>query len=158
MPRHEKQIFQHLQVKEVESFLPLYSAVHQWKTGPARVQLPFFPNYLFVHIANEERRQVLELSGVRGIVGSGSKPMPLPDSDIACLRQSIAAGWAEPHPYLNVGMQVRVIRGPFAGIEGLLVRKKSVMKVVLSIDLIMKSLAVEVSSADIEPVRAYKVA
>lgn len=158
VPRHEKQICQHLQMKEVSSFLPLYTAVHQWKTGPARVELPLFPNYLFVHITNEERHKVLSLSGVRGIVGSGSKPAPLPDSDIACLRQSLEAGWIEPHPYLKVGTQVRIVRGPLAGVEGVLIRRKSVMKVVLSIDLIMKSLAVEVSSADLEPVQASKIA
>jgi transcription antitermination factor NusG len=59
---------------------------------------------------------------------------------------------------LKVGTQVRIIRGPLAGVEGVLIRRKSVMKVVLSIDLIMKSLAVEVSSADLEPVQASKIA
>lgn len=157
VPRHEKQVYHHLQMKEVESFLPLYSAVHHWRTGPARVELPLFPNYLFVHITNSERRRVLELTGVRGIVGSRSTPVPLPDSEIACLRQSLEAGWIEPHPYLRVGMQVRIVRGPLAGIEGLLVRQKSVMKVVLSIDLIGKSIAVEVSRAELEPVPPHKL-
>lgn len=156
--RHEKQIYQYLQMKEVDSFLPLYSAVHQWKTGPTRVELPLFPNYLFVHITNYERRKVLELSGVRGIVGTGSTPVALPDNEIACLRQSLEAGWIEPHPYLKVGMQVRIVRGPLTGIEGLLIRKKSVLKLILSINLIMKSLAVEVNPADVEPVSASQIA
>ena len=59
-PRHEKQVAQHLQYKFVDHFLPLYEVVHQWKTGPARVQLPLFPGYLFVHIGAAERRRVIE--------------------------------------------------------------------------------------------------
>jgi transcription antitermination factor NusG len=157
-PRHEKQVFQHLKLKEVDCFLPLYQAVHNWKTGPARVELPLFPNYLFVHIDESERRKVIELPSVHSIVGNGSKPVRLPDSDIECLRQSMATGCVQPHPYLKVGMQVRVTRGPLEGFEGLLVRTKGAVKVVLSIDLIMKSLAVEVNSSDIEPIQTSQIA
>jgi hypothetical protein len=80
----------------------------------------------------------------------------LPDDEIVQLRQSIAWGHLEPHPYLRVGSRVRVTRGPLAGAEGVLVRKKGVLKIVLSVEAIMKSVAVEVSSSDVRPIEASK--
>ena len=153
-PRHEKQVCYQLQTKSVECFLPLYQVTNQWKTGPARVSLPLFPSYLFVHIDPGERRRVLEVSSVVSIVGSGSHPLPLPDSEIMQLRQSVAFAQVEPHPYLKVGTLVRVARGPLLGIEGVLARKKNALKLIVSVEMIMKSLAIEVSVYDVEPVRA----
>jgi transcription antitermination factor NusG len=152
-PRHEKQVCNQNQKQSVECFLPLYDVVNQWKTGPARVSLPLFPNYLFVCIAAGERRKVLEVSSVVSIVGSGSRPLPVPDSEITQLRQSVAFGRVEPHPYLKVGSRVRVVRGPLLGVEGVLVRKKNVLKLVLSVEVIMHSLAIELSVYDVEPVQ-----
>jgi transcription antitermination factor NusG len=152
-PRHEKQVAQQLRYRAVDYFLPLYVAVHQWKTGPARVELPLFPGYLFVHIGPLERRRVIELPGVVSIVGGRLGAQPLAEAEIEQLRRSVESGRVEPHPYLKVGANVRVVSGPLTGTEGLLIRKKGVTKVVLSIDAIMKSVAVEIAACDVEAIR-----
>lgn len=150
-PRHEKQVSQQLQQRSVECFLPLYESVRRWKTGPVRIQLPLFPSYLFIHLEVQERRKVIDLPSVVSIVGNRSGPATLPDSEIEQLRQSVATGQAQPHRYLTAGTRVRIIRGALTGGEGILVRKKGCLKVVISVHLLMQSVAVEVDACDVEP-------
>lgn len=152
--RHEKRVSQQLERKSVEHFLPLYEAVHRWKDRRARVQLPLFPGYLFVRIPLAQRMQVLEVPSVVRMVGFQGVPAALPDEEILSLRSGLAGNLrVEPHPYLKIGRRVRVIRGPLAGREGILVRKKDRLRLVISIDLIMRSMAVEVDAADVEALR-----
>ena len=154
LPRHEKQVSKQLEQRFVECFLPLYGTVRRWKTGPTRVSLPLFPGYVFVHVADFERRRVFELPSVLHIVGSRSGPISLPDIEIEKLRQTIASGLAEPHAYLKIGARVRIINGPLTGIEGILKRKQGTMKVVLSVEMIKQSVAVSVCPFDVEPCSA----
>jgi transcription antitermination factor NusG len=150
--RHEKQVAQQLERKSVEYFLPLYEAVHHWKDRRVTVQLPLFPGYVFVHIPLAQRLKVLELPSVVRMIGFQGVPAALPDEEIVSLRGGLAGNLrAEPHPYLKVGRRVRVVHGPLAGREGILVRKKDRLRLVISIDLIMRSMAVEVDAADVEP-------
>ena len=151
--RHEKRVSEQLQLRQVESFLPLYDAVHRWKDRRVHLQLPLFPGYVFVHIAPSDRLRVLELPSVVRMVGFNGQPAALADEEIVSLRDGLAGQLrAEPHPYLKVGRRVRVRRGPLAGRDGILLRKKDKLRLVLSIDLIQRSVAVEVDAADIEPV------
>jgi len=152
--RHEKQVARQLEEKAVESFLPLYEAVHRWKDRRARVQLPLFPGYVFVRLPLRERLKVLEIPSVVRLVGFNGKPAPLLEHEIETLR----SGWerllsAEPHPFLKVGQKVRITAGPLAGLEGILIQKKQNLRVVLSINLIMRSIVVDVDSGDIHPVQ-----
>lgn len=151
LPRHEKQIRHQLEHRSVESFLPLYESVRRWKTGPARVSLPLFPGYLFARVNDLERRRVIELPSVLKIVGNRFGPSPLPDEQIEVLRRAVESGMAEPHRYLNVGSRVQIVRGPLSGAQGVLLRKKGCLKVVLSVETIMQSVAVELNSCDVEP-------
>ena len=152
--RHEKRVSEQLERKSVEHFLPLYEAVHNWKDRRVRVQLPLFPGYLFVRIPLACRMQVLEVPSVVRMVGFQGSPAALPDDDIVALRNGLSGNLrVEPHPYLKVGKRVRVVRGPLAGREGILVRKKDRLRLVISIDLIMRSMAVEVDAADVEALR-----
>jgi transcription antitermination factor NusG len=152
--RHEKRVSQQLERKAIDHFLPLYETVHRWKDRRVRVQLPLFPGYLFVRISPAERLKVLEVPSVVRMVGFHGTPAILPDEEIVSLRNSLEGNLRiEPHPYLKVGRRVRVARGPLAGREGILVRKKDCLRLVISIDLIMRSMAVEVDSADVEPLR-----
>jgi transcription antitermination factor NusG len=106
-----------------------------------------------VHIALRDRLQVLQLPGVVQLVSFGGKPAALPDAEIEALRNGLAGNLcAEPHPYLTVGRRVRVRAGSVAGLEGILLRRKQKFRVVLSIQLIQRSVAIEVDEADIEPV------
>lgn len=152
--RHEKRIAARLQSAELETFLPVHRAVHRWKNGVnAQVDLPLFPSYLFVRIPVSERLRVLREPGVISIAASSLAPTPIPDDEISQLRVAAASVKAQPHPYLAVGERVRVIAGPVAGLEGILVRKKHELRVVVSIEIILRSITVEVSEFEIEPVR-----
>jgi len=150
--RHEKKVADQLSGKNVTFFLPLYHADHRWKDRVARLDLPLFPGYLFVQIPLVERLKVLEVPGVVRLVSSGSHPVPLDDTEINIMRQGLSDQVrAVPHPYLKVGNRVVLKSGPLAGLEGILVRKKVSWRVVISVDLIMRSVAVDVSALDIEP-------
>ena len=151
--RHEKRVAEQLSGKGISYFLPLYEAEHRWKDRLARVQLPLFPGYLFVQVPLRERLKVLEVPGVVRLVSAGGDPVPLDDSEINILRQGLTSMLkAEPHPYLKVGTRVRVRVGALAGLEGILVRLKDRYRVVISVDLIMRSISVEISLADVEPI------
>jgi len=131
--------------------LPLYTARHGWKNRcAAKLELPLFPNYLFVRIDRYERVRVLEVPGVLSLVGFRRTPAPLPDFEIDALRSSVGKGTIEPHPFLVIGERVRIKRGPMAGMEGVLLRKKNNFRVVLALDVIMKCIAVEVAADDLE--------
>jgi transcription antitermination factor NusG len=150
--RHEKRVEEHLKRKSVETLLPIYETVRRWKNGRHRVQFPLFPGYEFVRIALKDRLEVMKVPGVVRLVGFDGKPTPLPDEEMEGLRRGLAAGvGARPHPYLTVGRRVRVVSGPLQGMRGILVRRKSQLRVVISLELIMRSMIADVDIADIRP-------
>jgi transcription termination/antitermination protein NusG len=151
--RHEKRVADQLSGKNVDFFLPLYTAKHRWSDRTTNVEIPLFPGYLFVRIDLKERLKVLEVPGVLRFVSSGASAIPLDDSEINILRQGLAARLkAEPHPYLKVGTRVRVKAGPLAGLEGVVERSKDSWKLIISLHLIMRSISVEISATDVEAV------
>ena len=150
--RHEKVVARQLQDRSIETFLPLYRTWHRWKDRRKLVELPLFPSYVFVRIEAQNRLLVLQVPGVVTLVSFNSEPAALPEKEIDALRNGLENDvHAEPHPYLRVGRKVRVMRGPMAGAEGILSRKKDKCRVVISIDVLMRSIAVEVDGADVEP-------
>ncbi len=151
--RHEKQVAAQLQQRNIEFFLPLYVSVRRWKDRRVKLQLPLFPSYLFVHTPLERRFEVLNLPGAVRFVAFNGRPAALSSADLLKLRVGLAEGIsAQPHPYLKVGWRVRLRSGPLAGTEGILLRHKDHFRLVVSIDLIMRSVAVEVDAADVEPI------
>lgn len=152
-PRHEKRVEEHFRVREIESFLPLCRIRREWKDGSkVTVQIPLFPNYIFVHIERSERVPVLEVPGVLSIVGGGRESMSISGSYIYGLQEGLRQGKIEPHSHLTAGMRVRIRSGVMAGMEGILLRKRSDLRVVLTLQMIMKSIKVEVEMDEIEPV------
>ena len=152
--RHEKVVSEALEQRKVEHFLPLYETVRQWKNGRFKVQLPLFPGYLFVHIALRNRLRVLQVAGVVRLVGFQGVPAALPAAELAIIRNALQKGIeAEPHRYLKVGQRVRVTSGPMEGLEGILLRRRGRPRVVVSVDLIMRSVALDIDAAEIEPVK-----
>ena len=148
---HEKRVALQLAQRSVEHFLPLYQSVRRWKDRRTKLQLPLFPGYVFVRLSLRDRLKVLEVPGVAWLVSFNSKPAVLPDSEIEALRTSLSVQLrAQPHPFLTVGRRVRIKRGPLVGVEGILVRKKNALRMVLSINLIMRSASVEVEAGDVE--------
>lgn len=151
---HEKRIAAELQARAVENFLPLYRSVRRWKDRRVSLDLPLFPGYVFARLAIRDRLPVVQVPGVVRLVGFGGVPAALPEGQMEILRASLDRGLcAEPHPFQAVGQRVRISRGPLAGLEGVLRRKKNNYRFVLSIDLIQRSFAVEVDSADVQPLR-----
>jgi transcription antitermination factor NusG len=149
--RHEKRVSELLLNREIETVLPLYKVGRQWKKrAPVVLELPLFPCYLFVNIPREARGLVLGVPGVLSIVGSPHEPWPLRTSEVEALRLGIKMGMVEPHPYLKVGEKVRIKNGPMSGIEGILTRRKNGPRFVLTLDVIMRSVVVEVDVTDIE--------
>ena len=150
--QHEKRVAAELGMREVEHFLPLYSSVRRWKDRRVTLELPLFPGYVFVRLALRERLRVVQIPSVVRLVGFNGLPTALPDEEMEILRTGICQSLrAEPHPFLTVGRRVRIIRGPFAGLEGVVKRKKSGMRVVVSLELIQRSVAVDVDAADVLP-------
>ena len=153
LPRHEKRVAQHLRTREIEHFVPLYRAHRRWNDGSrVTLDLPLFPGYVFVRIPISVRFRVLDIPGVVYIVeGIGKEPAVLPEADIDVLRNGLVQCNAVPHPYLTAGQRAIIRSGPLAGMEGIVVRTKSGCRVVLTLDLIRESIAVEVGSEDLEP-------
>jgi transcription antitermination factor NusG len=152
-PRHEKRVDQHLGMREIEHYLPLYRTQRKWSDGSrVTLDLPLFPGYIFVRIKRTQRVRVLEVPGVVAVVGgTGGEPAYLPEADIEALRSGLPLCRVEPHPLLKVGQRARIRAGAFAGMEGIVVRKKNSFRVVLTLDTIMQSFAVEVDGGDLEP-------
>ena len=151
--RHEKAAVRQLELRGVESFLPLYRARHQWRNRTTvEVELPLFPGYLFVRIQPQQRAVTLGTPSILKLVGAGFKATPIGDAVIEGLRVAAAQDTAEPYPFIKIGSRVRVIRGSLAGVEGLLVQKKQSCRFILSADLIMQAMSVEIDAADLEPI------
>lgn len=149
--RHEKRVAEHLQRIGVESYLALYTATRQWNQRRAQVDLPLFPGYVFVRIALVERVRVLSAPGVAYLVGTRGEPAPLADGEIEPLRDCLSHSLrAEPIPYLSAGSRVRVVAGPLSGLEGVIVRRDGGTRFVVSIDLIMRAIAINVDGLDLE--------
>jgi transcription antitermination factor NusG len=153
-PRHEKRVDQYLSLRGIEHYLPLYHPRRRWADGSiVTLDLPLFPGYIFVRIDRRERVRVLEVPGVLTVVsGPGCKPAPLPEAEIEALRAGLHLRRAEPHPLLSVGQRARIRSGALAGMEGVVVRQKGSLRVVLTVDLILQSVAVEVDGTELEPI------
>jgi transcription antitermination factor NusG len=151
--KHEKLVAAELGARAVEHFLPLYSSVRRWKDRRVRLDLPLFPGYVFVRLALRDKLRVLQIPAVARLVGFNGQPAALSDDEMEVLQRGLTAQLqAEPHPYLAVGRRVRVVSGPLTGLEGIIVRKKNRFRFVISLNLIMRSVSVELDDADIVPV------
>lgn len=151
-PRHEKRVVEHLAMREIEHYLPLYRSSRKWSDGSrVTLNLPLFPGYLFVRIQRAQRVRVLEVPGVVTVVGgTGGEPASLPEGEIDALRSGLSERNAQPHPLLKVGQRARIRCGAFTGMEGVVERMKYSVRVVLTMDSIQQSFAVEVDSEDLE--------
>jgi len=151
--QHEKRVAQQMKEHAIERFLPLYEAVHRWKDRRKRVQLALFPSYVFARLALRNRLELLQIPGVVRLVGFNGRPVPLAEAEVESLRHALIEGvCAEPHPYLCAGRRVRITAGPLTGREGILKRWKGNLRVVLSTELIQRSISVEIDASSVVPV------
>jgi transcription antitermination factor NusG len=149
---HEKSVARQLAQRDLETFLPLYETLRRWRNRcQVKVERPLFANYVFVHIDPRQRVRVLEVPGVIALVGFGRNLAPLPDLEIEALRSGLDRTRIEPHPYVAIGERVRIRTGVMIGLEGVLVRNGNNSRVVLTLEAIKMSVAVEIDSFNLEP-------
>ena len=148
----EGRVAAHLEAKGVPNFLPAREEVHQWKDRKRKIAIPLFPGYLFVRLAeNCSRLPILQTPGVASIVGQGATPEPIPESEIEAVRLVLASRErCLAHPFLKEGSWVQVTRGPLKGVEGFLLRIKSLARVVISVNALSQAVAVEVDARAVE--------
>jgi transcription antitermination factor NusG len=151
-PQHEKSAERALAFQGLEGFLPCYRSRRHWTDRVKEIELPLFPGYLFCRIGLEERLKVLTSPGVVAIVSFGGRPAPVSPEEISALRRLAGSNTRlQPWPYLKAGQRVRIERGPLGGLEGILVRSKDFWRVVVSVDLLRRSVAVEIDREAIAP-------
>lgn len=134
----------------IEPLLPTVKRLSQWKDRKKEVEVPLFSGYCFVRFAQQEKLPVQQVAGVVEIVGSGSRPEPIPEEEIDALRRLMTSVLPyDPHPYLYEGMKVEVVRGPLQGIHGILLRKEKRHRLVIGVHLIRQAAAVEIDVNDV---------
>jgi transcription antitermination factor NusG len=144
-PRHEKVVGAALSMKDLEAFVPLHRATRHWSDRDKRVDLPLFPGYAFCRFGVAERGHVLRTPGVRSIVGNGRTALAVDDAEIARLQTVVDSGLSvQPWAFLEEGDKARVECGPLRGVEGVVVRQKNRDRMVVSITLLQRAVAVEV--------------
>jgi transcriptional antiterminator NusG len=151
--RHEKLVRDRLISLGIEQLLPTVKQLSQWKDRKKEIDVPLFSGYCFGRFPWQERTPVLKVSGVVEIVGSGSRPEPIPDEEIGAIQQLMASTLRyDAHPYLHEGMMVEVARGPLQGVRGILLRRDKRHRLVISVHLIQQAAAVEIYDSDVVPV------
>jgi len=154
---YEKIASAFLEDRGIEQFLPLWQPSKRWSDRVVENRLPLFPGYLFCRFDARYRTPVLAALGVVSIVAFGGKPAKIDDAEIEAIRRALGSGQnVEPYPYLREGQQVRIERGPLEGMEGILVKKRS-WRIVISVELLRRSVAVEIDPGSIAPIGRYDV-
>lgn len=150
--RHEHVVAMHLNSRGYESFLPTYKNRRRWSDRFKEIELPLFAGYVFCQFDTLNRLPVLTIPGVVQVVGVGKNPAPIDESEIAAIQASIKCGLPrQPWPFLRVGDRVRIEHGPLDGVEGILLRFGGHQRLVLSITLLQRSVAVQINEEWIRP-------
>src|SRR5579862_3518953 len=154
--QHEGTVAKILTTKGVEVFLPTYRTMRRWKDRNKQLVLPLFPGYVFCTYESNRRIQILSTPGVHAIVTNGANvPAEIPSDEIQAIRRAVDSPLRlEPHPYLKGGDVVRIKSGPLEGLEGIVSRSKDAFRVVLSVEMLGKSAAVDIDAASVERIRS----
>jgi transcription antitermination factor NusG len=154
--QHEGMVAKILSTRGVEVFLPTYRTVHRWKDRNKQLVLPLFPGYVFCTYESERRVQILSTPGVHTIVTNGKNlPAEIPSDEILAIRRAVESPLRlEPHPYLKGGDVVRIKTGPLEGLQGIVSRSKDAFRVVLSVEMLGKSAAVDIDAGSVERIHS----
>ena len=156
--QYEKIVAHALSCKGFEVFLPLYRTIHRWKDRRKELLLPLFPSYVFIQGGFDRMLNIFTTPGVHSFVSWGGRPAEIPQEEIDAVRRLVQSPLRyEPHPFLKCGDWVRIKSGPLDGIQGILVRKKSAFRLVLSVEMLAQSASVEVDISVVERVRCAEV-
>jgi transcription antitermination factor NusG len=146
--RREMGVACHLRGMGYEEFLPLYECRKHWSDRIKEVQAPLFPGYLFCRFDPQNRLPILKTPGVIQIVGYNRQPIPVDEDEVKSVQTLVTSGIPnQPWPFLKVGEKVRVEAGPLRGLEGVLVEFKGNRRLILSVSLLQRSVAVEMDAA-----------
>jgi transcription antitermination factor NusG len=149
--QHEKVVAQMLRSKGFNIFLPLYPVVRTSKNQTKKLLLPLFPCYVFLHGGLDRRLDIVTTPGIHAFVEVANRPVPIPEREIEGVRLTVNSSLrVEPYPFLKSGDRVRIRSGPLHGIEGILLRKKNLAWLILSVEMLGKSIAVEIESSIVE--------
>jgi transcription antitermination factor NusG len=155
MSRHERFVACEINSLGIETFLPTITEIHHWSDRTKKVQVPLFPGYLFIRteMHPETRRAVSLIRGVVAFIAMARQPIPVPDDQIAVLHQLVERNVAcTPYPFLRIGQRVRIRGGDLDGICGILVRYEGGNRLVVSLDVIQRSLAIQVEGYKVEAI------
>jgi transcription antitermination factor NusG len=151
--RFEKVVARNLKGKGYEEFLPLYRRANRWSDRIKQIELPLFPGYVFCKFDPQERLPILTIPGVNSVVGSGKNLLPIDESELTTVRAVLKSeNLCEPWPFLEVGQRVRVEYGPLAGTEGLVLMAKNTYRLVISVNMLQRSVAVEIDRECLKPI------
>ena len=152
---HEKRVGSLLGYQNYECLLPLYTARRRWSDRIKEVELPLFPGYVFCRFELHTRQPILKTPSVLGIVGVAGKCIPIDDSEIAAIQRVNRSGLGmSPHPFLQIGQRVRIEGGSLDGLEGIVEDAKKRNRLIVSVSLLQRSVAVEIDSAWVTPISA----
>jgi transcription termination/antitermination protein NusG len=144
-PQHEKAVAASLAAKALDSYVPLYRDRRRWSDRVRILELPLFSRYVFCRCSFADRIKVLATPSVQSVVSFNGKPEPIPDVEIESIRTMIGSNLPiAPWECLRVGQRVRICDGPLTGVQGMLVRDKSLYRVVVNVELLQRAVAVEV--------------
>jgi transcription antitermination factor NusG len=150
--RHEKQVANSARNRGFEEFLPFYQRRHRWSDRIKTVEEPLFPGYVFCRLEIERRLPLLTIPGVLHFVGLGRTPLPIDETEVVAIQTAIQWKlWTEPWPWVELGQRVRVIDGPLTGVEGLLVENRKQFRVVISVTMLKRAVAVEIERDWVTP-------
>jgi transcription antitermination factor NusG len=153
-PRFERYVTGQLSQKGYETFLPIYDSKRNWSDRIKTLSLPLFPGYTFCRFDIKARLPILVTPGVMTILGAGRRPTPVDEVEIAAIRHVIDSGLhAQPCAYLTLGGKVKIESGPLAGLVGIIVRIKDSERLVVSVSLLMRSVAVEIDQNCVRPLQ-----
>jgi transcription antitermination factor NusG len=148
LSRHEDAVFRQLESRGYESFLPTHFVRRTWSDRVKTIRLPLFPGYLFCRIDPSIQARVVTTPGAVRIVGAGRTPYPVDDDEIEGIRMLVSSGrQVQPWPYISIGHHVRVVGGPLCGVRGVVVASGGQSRLVVSVTLLQRSVAVELDTA-----------
>jgi transcription antitermination factor NusG len=148
LPRHEKAIAQRLTLEQIPCYVPLYSETRTCRQRRVNLELPLLPCYVFVRMLLEAKSRLLSAPGVIRLLTASGAAVVFPDEEMDALQSSLKRWSAQPYPFPGSGKRIRLKSGPFAGLEGTILRRNGKRKLIVTLDLINSSMSLDIDVAD----------